>query len=199
MHGVAFGYAPTYLLDAVVPVSMLPGRMHLRSADSGLYDVPQVSSSVGSRAISVAGPQAWSQLPTLICQMDCVAMFKRHLKTSLFMEAYCGLINSLLLVKLLFPLMFQLLYCILGHSILFIAAVHYCKRRYTNSYCDYDYDYYYFVYQPFFQFNLGQLVPLRCSAYTHSGRELISVLRPYISPVRLPRERKELVGVCDVC
>ena len=30
MHGVAFGYAPTYLLDAVVSVSMLPGRPHLR-------------------------------------------------------------------------------------------------------------------------------------------------------------------------
>jgi len=26
MHDVAFGYTPTYLQDAVVPVSMLPGR-----------------------------------------------------------------------------------------------------------------------------------------------------------------------------
>ena len=89
VHTDAFGYAPTYLLDAVVPVSMLPGRTHLRSADSGLYDVPRVSSSVGSRAFSVAGPQAWNHLPTCtsICQMDCIATFKRHLTTSLFMEA----------------------------------------------------------------------------------------------------------------
>jgi len=84
MHSVAFGYAPTYLLDAVVPVSMLPGRMHLRSAYKRLYDVPRVSSSVGSRAFSVAGPQAWNQLPTLVRQMDSIATFKRPVKTRLF-------------------------------------------------------------------------------------------------------------------
>jgi len=39
MHGVAFGYAPTYLLDATVPLSALPGRAHLQSADSGCFDV----------------------------------------------------------------------------------------------------------------------------------------------------------------
>ena len=37
MHGVAFGYASTYLLDATVPLSALPGRAHQRSADSGYY------------------------------------------------------------------------------------------------------------------------------------------------------------------
>jgi len=58
MHGVAFGYAPAYLLDAVVPLSLLPGRAHLRSADSGQYDIPRTSSSVGSKAFSVAGPKA---------------------------------------------------------------------------------------------------------------------------------------------
>jgi len=109
------------------------GRKHLRSADNGLNDVPRVSSSVGSRTFSVAGPQAWNQLSTSIRQMDCIATFKRHLKTSLFMEAYTVcLINSLLLVKLLFPLIFLLflLYCILCHFTLFSAAVQYCKRRY---------------------------------------------------------------------
>jgi len=35
MHGVAFGYARTYQLDAVVSVSMLPGSAHLQLADSG--------------------------------------------------------------------------------------------------------------------------------------------------------------------
>jgi len=89
MHGVAFGYAPTYLLDATVPVSAQPGRAHLRSADSGRFDVPRVSSSVGSRAFSVAGPQAWNRLPAALRHTDCVASFKRQLKTVLFMEAYC--------------------------------------------------------------------------------------------------------------
>ena len=47
-HGVAFGYAPTYLLDATVPLSALAGRAHLRSADSGCFDVPRVLSSTTS-------------------------------------------------------------------------------------------------------------------------------------------------------
>ena len=34
MHAVAFNYAPTYLRDAVVPLSTLPGREHLRTADN---------------------------------------------------------------------------------------------------------------------------------------------------------------------
>jgi len=42
-----------------------------RSADHGQYDVPRVSSSVGSRAFSVAGPRAWNQLPSLR-QRDCI-------------------------------------------------------------------------------------------------------------------------------
>ena len=73
-----------------------------------------------------------------IRQMDSIATFMRHLKTSLLWKRTVCLINSLLLVKLLFPLIFRLLllYCILRHFILFSAAVQYCKRRYTNSFCD---------------------------------------------------------------
>ena len=89
MHVVAFGYAPTYLLDATVPVSVLPGKAHLRSADSECFDVPRVSWSVGSRAFSVAGPQAWNRLPAALRLTDCIARIKRQLKTVLFMEAYC--------------------------------------------------------------------------------------------------------------
>ena len=89
MHGIAFGYAPTCLLDATVPVSALPGRAHLRSVDSGCFDVPRVSSLVSSRAFSIAGLQAWNRLPAALRHTDCVASFKRQLKTVLFMEAYC--------------------------------------------------------------------------------------------------------------
>ena len=88
MHGVAFDYAPTYLRYAVVPLSTLPGRAHLRSVDSRQYDVPRVSTLAGSRAFSVAGPQAWNQLPPSLRNMDCIATFKRHLKTILFEAAY---------------------------------------------------------------------------------------------------------------
>ena len=53
------------------------------------FDVPRVSSSVGSRAFSVAGPQAWNRLHAALRHTDCVASFKRQLKNVLFMEAYC--------------------------------------------------------------------------------------------------------------
>jgi len=88
MHGVACGYAPAYLLDAVVPLSLLPGRANLRSADSGPYDMTRTSSSVGSRAFSVAGLKAWNGLPASVRHINCVATFKRDLKTILFTEAY---------------------------------------------------------------------------------------------------------------
>ena len=81
MHGAAFGYVPTFQRDAIMPLSTLPGRGHLRSAVSGQYDVPRVSSLTGSRAFSVAGPQARNQLPVSLHHTDCVATFKRHLKT----------------------------------------------------------------------------------------------------------------------
>ena len=72
MHGVAFVYAPAYLLDAMAPLSLLPGRAHLRSADSGQFDIPRTSSSVGSRAFSVAGPKAWNQLPTSVRHLSLI-------------------------------------------------------------------------------------------------------------------------------
>jgi len=97
MHGVAFGYAPTYLQDAIVILLPLPGRAHLWSADSGQYNVPWVSAFAGSRAVSVAGPQAWSQLPASLHHTNCVATFKCHLKTILFTAAY-GVTDNLLLL-----------------------------------------------------------------------------------------------------
>jgi len=59
MHSVTFRYVPTYLQHAVIPLSTLPGRAHLRSVDPGQYDIPGVSSTSGSRAFSVAGPRTW--------------------------------------------------------------------------------------------------------------------------------------------
>ena len=48
----------------------LPGRTPLRSADNGLYHVPQVSSLVGSRAFSVADSQALNHPATYINPSD---------------------------------------------------------------------------------------------------------------------------------
>ena len=65
-----------------------PGRVHLRSADSGQYDVPRVSTLAGPRAFPVAGPLAWNQLPASLRNMNCIAAVKHHLKTILFKAAY---------------------------------------------------------------------------------------------------------------
>ena len=89
MHGVAFVYAPSYLLRAAVPLSTLPGRAHLWSADNEQYDVPQMSSSVGSRALFVAGPRAWNQLLISLHQRHCIETFKRNLKAEIFMDSFC--------------------------------------------------------------------------------------------------------------
>jgi len=88
LHSVPFDYVPTYLQDAVAPLSTLPGRAHLRLTDSGQYDAPRVTSLAGARAFSVARPQAWNQLPPSLRHTNCVATFNRHLKTILFTSAY---------------------------------------------------------------------------------------------------------------
>jgi len=83
MHGVAFGYAPTSTERRRASLDICG----LQSADNttchGCY-----LTLAGSRAFSVAGPQAWNQLPVSLLHTDCVATFKRHLKTLLFMAAY---------------------------------------------------------------------------------------------------------------
>jgi len=58
------------------------------SAVRGQYNMPQVSSLVGSRSFYIASPQAWNQLSASLHHTNCVATFKRHLQTILFMEAY---------------------------------------------------------------------------------------------------------------
>ena len=109
--------------DAVVPLSTLPGRKHLRSAEGGQYDVPRVLSRVGSRAFSVASPRAWNQLFASLRHTNCVATFKRHLKTILFTAAY-GVTDFLLNFN-------SNHYVVRFH--LFSSAVQYCKGRFINT------------------------------------------------------------------
>ena len=55
MHGVVHGHAPEYVVD-MVPVSHLPGRPHLRSAQRGHFDIPRSRTAFGSRSFSTAAP-----------------------------------------------------------------------------------------------------------------------------------------------
>ena len=42
----------------------------------------------GDRAFSIAAPRQWNNLPLSIRKSPSIAIFKRHLKTYLFKEAY---------------------------------------------------------------------------------------------------------------
>ena len=68
-----YGAAPVYIRNMLTSVTELPGRSHLRSAASGLYDVPRTRTKFGTRSLSVAGPTAWNALPLeLRATADCV-------------------------------------------------------------------------------------------------------------------------------
>jgi len=58
-----------------------------RKSGQRQYDIPRESSSVGSRAFSVAIPKVWNQLPPSVSLMDCVVTivtFKCHLKNTVY-------------------------------------------------------------------------------------------------------------------
>jgi len=86
------GMAPRYL-GPFVRVADLPGRRALRSAVTNRLTVPAVKlSTIGSRAISVSGPQTWNQLPEEITSATSLSTFQRRLKTFLFRKTCPGII-----------------------------------------------------------------------------------------------------------
>ena len=59
MHASVHGVAPVYIWNMLTSVTELPGRSHLRSAASGLYDVPRTRNEI------------WDQI-VLGCRTDCM-------------------------------------------------------------------------------------------------------------------------------
>ena len=79
-YKVLLGRAPSYLgpLVRVVDVS---GRRALRSAGTNRILVPPVTSTtVGSRALSVAAPLIWNSLPDDVISAESLPTFQRKLK-----------------------------------------------------------------------------------------------------------------------
>ena len=97
------GSAPR-CLGPLVPVSDQPGRRTLRSADINRLLVPPVKlSTVGSRAIPVAGPRVWNALPEEITSSSSQMMiFCRRLKAWLFRKSFPDIIIWLTLTLLTF-------------------------------------------------------------------------------------------------
>ena len=90
MHASVHGVAPVYIRNMFTSVTELPGRSHLRSAASGLYDVPRAHTN-----------KIWDQI-VLSCRtdsMECSATRAAHnrwlcvfpekkLKTFLLIQVY---------------------------------------------------------------------------------------------------------------
>jgi len=77
---------PRCLVDLCVPVSDVSARQHLQSATRRLLVIPwlRLSSTLGPRAFSVAGPSLWNSLPDSLRGLDRDRDgFKRLLKTHL--------------------------------------------------------------------------------------------------------------------
>ena len=88
MHGAVHGQSPSYIKDVFVPLSDLPGHSRLRSAAAGQYDVPFTRTQFGRRALSVAAPTEWNNLPTNLRSIADITAFKKAIKTHFFRQAY---------------------------------------------------------------------------------------------------------------
>jgi len=74
---VLHGSAPSYL----VHVADVSGRRALRSADTNHILVPPVmSTTIGSRAFSVAASRIWNSLPDDVISAESLSTFERQLK-----------------------------------------------------------------------------------------------------------------------
>ena len=85
---VLHGSAPPYLVP-LVPVRSLPGRRSLRSTGDSHLLVPLVMrSTVGSRAIPVAGSKTWNALPEDVTSSQFEYTFRCQLRTLLFKKSF---------------------------------------------------------------------------------------------------------------
>jgi hypothetical protein len=81
LHGVA----PSYLAECCRPVSTIPGRCHLRTADAGVLFTPCTKTAIGQRRFAVSGPSIWNNLPSKLRLYEySAASFVKRLKTYLY-------------------------------------------------------------------------------------------------------------------
>ena len=80
------GKAPSYISSLL---SHRKCSRSLRSSGQELLTVPLAKlKTYGDRAFSIAAPRQWNNLPLSIRKSPSIAIFKRHLRTNLFKEAY---------------------------------------------------------------------------------------------------------------
>ena len=82
------GLAPSYLADEFVRVSEIESRQHLRSASTASLVVPRFQrKTLSGRAFPVAAAQTWNSLPSHVTSCPSLTLFKRNLKTELFLRS----------------------------------------------------------------------------------------------------------------
>ena len=83
-----YGQSLSYIKDVFVTLSDLPGHSRLRSAAAGQYDVPFTRTQFGRRALFVAAPTEWNNLPANLRSIADITAFKKAIKTHFFRQAY---------------------------------------------------------------------------------------------------------------
>ena len=83
------GTAPPYLASDFRRVADLGTRRRLRSASTPALVVPPSRlSTVYDHAFPVAAARVWNSLPDFVTASTSLPMFKRNLKTVLFVKSY---------------------------------------------------------------------------------------------------------------
>jgi hypothetical protein len=84
--------APSYISNMVTKYA--PGR-YLRSSTSELLKVPRANTrGFGDRAFSIFAPRQWNNLPASIKESSSLDVFKKRLKTHLFVDAYKRILQT---------------------------------------------------------------------------------------------------------
>ena len=85
------GLAPPYLAEELRRAAEVGSRRHLRSASTNALVVPPTRrSTIGDRAFPVAASRVWNSLPADVTSSTSLSVFKRQLKTALFIRSYPG-------------------------------------------------------------------------------------------------------------
>ena len=83
------GTAPSYLAETLQKAADVDSRQRLRSAASSTLVVPPTRrATLGDRAFPVAAARAWNSLPPSVRAATSLQLFRRELKTNLFMRSY---------------------------------------------------------------------------------------------------------------
>jgi len=95
------GQSPMYISDAMTPVSRVPSRGRLRSADTTDYLVPRTRSKFGERAFCVSGPLVWNSLSESLRTVDSITTLRRRLKTHFLTFTYHDFTFTVLLFSII--------------------------------------------------------------------------------------------------